>query len=222
MRFKDMKLGKKMALAFGIIFILIAVSSVVTTYMLRTIGRQAAHVGTESLPFALMAGEMSQQVTEVQQWLTDVAASHNEEGFKEAETAADGFKQNLLKFKAMFAQENDTESLNKIDAMAAAFDQYFETGAKMAHVYIKEGVEAGNRLMETFDQVAQTIKEKMKYFQEEQVGEAKKLTAGIKRSAGKASSRLIFINLAAMFIGILTLDNFYTLIISISRIKLQR
>ena len=62
MRIKDMKLGTKMTLAFGIIFILLAVNSAVTTYMLRVIDKEAVHVRTESLPFALTAEEMTQQL----------------------------------------------------------------------------------------------------------------------------------------------------------------
>ena len=83
MRFKNLNLGKRMTLAFGLIFILLAVNTAVTTYMLITIGKDADHVSGESLPFALTAGEMSRQVTEVQQWLTDVSATHNKDGYTE-------------------------------------------------------------------------------------------------------------------------------------------
>ena len=204
MRFKDMKLGRKMALAFGVIFILLGVNTVVTSYLLRTIDQHAAHVAVESIPFSLAAEQMIQEITEVQQCLTDVSATHNEDGYTVAEAAAGGFKQNIIKFKEMFAEEGDIEVLKRIDAIAASFDKFYETGIQMARVYVNEGIEAGNNLMAAFDEIAEDLKNRMRVFRNEQVDEAKTLSEGISATTRKTDLLMILLNAATMVIGILT------------------
>jgi len=51
--------------------------------------------------------------SEVQQFLTDVSATHNKDGYKDAEEAAKHFLSGVDKYKQMYRHENDADNLKK-------------------------------------------------------------------------------------------------------------
>ena len=94
---------------------------------------------------------MDVNATKVSETLTDVAATHNTDGLKEAEKAAGLVREEVGKFKDMFRKENDTKSLRDVEELEAGFNQFYEDGKRMAHIFISKGVDEGNKAMEEFD-----------------------------------------------------------------------
>lgn len=136
-----------------------------------------------NLPNALIAAEMNLDRSEVQQFLTDVSATHEREGYKEAEAAAQKFHQGVTKFKQIYQRENDTQKLQQINTLEADFDRFYATGKVMAEAYIEQGIEAGNVLMKGtvttpgFDKASESIALAVVKFQQQQVNEAETATA---------------------------------------------
>jgi methyl-accepting chemotaxis protein len=108
---------------------------------------------------------------QVQQLLTDSSATGTYDGIKESEVWANKFRAyvNEMHQKCMVCHVQvfkknpqampDTEK--KIKELAETFEAYYTTGKKMAVVYIKEGRESGNKVMEEFDGIAKKINEEL-------------------------------------------------------------
>lgn len=92
MSIKSLKIRTKLFSAFGIMILLIVSMAVITGGILTEIKNTAQQVETENLPYALLAEEMTLAAVQVQQWLTDVSATHNRDGYKDAEEAAEKFQ----------------------------------------------------------------------------------------------------------------------------------
>lgn len=102
----------------------------------------------------------------------------------------------------MYTRENKTASLKKTQELGIAFDQYYETGKKMAEIYITQGIDAGNEVMEMFDATAGTLTGKIKNFRLEQVSEVKTMSHNIRAGTAQAWKILYLGGAIAVFIGI--------------------
>jgi methyl-accepting chemotaxis protein len=97
-------------------------------------------------------------VIQIQQWLTDISATRGRDGLD------DGFTQAQQYFAAA---RTDIAQLAELDPSFVAADltqaltAYYETGQKMAQLYVAQGPEGGNAFMNSFDVTAQTLGEKL-------------------------------------------------------------
>lgn len=137
--------------------------------------RRVAHVRNESAVFSALARRMELDVVQVQQFLTDAAATRMQDGltsgFTEAEKHEHSFEESLQKFRAMYQQERDQDGLQKVDELATAFTAFYSTGRSMAEIYVKDGTNAGNKLMAGFDSAADRLTKSLQPFIKEQVDE---------------------------------------------------
>ncbi len=179
MMLSKMKIGTRMGLSFGVIILLVVVAIAVSTISLQVVKKDATQVEKESMPYALLADNIVVNTVEVQQWLTDVSATHNPDGYKDAEEAARGFHEGIEKFKEMFREENDTAALTQVEELEIAFDAFYKTGKQMADTYINQGVDAGNKLMESFDETSARLAGRVSLLRDSQVNEANTLTEDI-------------------------------------------
>lgn len=115
-------------------------------------------IDSQYLPDALLAAQMGHDVVQVQQFLTDVSATHNPAGYEDAEEAAQSFKKGLETLRAQ--AKSDAATLEELTKIEAAFTVYYATGKRMAEAYIKQGIDAGNVIMEDFDQASLAINER--------------------------------------------------------------
>ena len=98
-----------------------------------------------------VAARMQFSSVNVQQFLTDVSATGEEDGFEEAEKEAKTFRQDVAKFKDVARRRDDAALQRELEGLATDFEAMYATGVRMAKAYIKDGREAGNVLMEYFD-----------------------------------------------------------------------
>ena len=172
MQWKNLKIGKKLAVGFGAILLLIGVTMAVVLVNTEAVVSKIAHLEEESFPFTLVATEMSLATVQVQQFLTDVSATHDPAGFPEAELAAEAFRAGLEKYRGMFTAENDQQALAEINATSELFEKYYKEGRGMADVYLSQGLEAGNVVMESFDATATQLAERIEGLKMTQIDEA--------------------------------------------------
>ena len=156
-------------LGYGSIFFLILLSSLIMRHNLSKADQLADVTSQVSLPFAMLAADMKLQAVQVQQFLTDVSATHEPDGYKDAQEAADIFHAHAEKFKNKFASINDKKSLEVLAETVKAFDAMYAMGRKMADAYINHGIDAGNELMESFDSSTDSLTKSMEPFIEAQL-----------------------------------------------------
>jgi len=203
MRLQDMNIGMRLGLGFGAVLAIFTVAALVTTVAVNGAGKSATQVAGESVPFAIIAEDMAFNVVQVQQFLTDVAATHNADGYRDAEKAAEAFLKDTAKFKDMFRSENNANSLREIEELETVFGQYFKDGKHMAEVYVAQGVAAGNKSMEGFDKTAGVLTGKVAAFQKEQVDEALKNSQAVVATVASVKTILLAASVLAIILSVL-------------------
>ncbi len=91
---------------------------------------------------------MRYYLSQVQQFLSDAAATGNRESLKEADRAAAEFRKHLEK-----ALRADTvpDHIQKLKALGPEFEAFYTSGKEMTNAYLEKGRGEGNKLMEDFD-----------------------------------------------------------------------
>ena len=201
--FMNMKIRTKMGLGFAIVLALFTCAIAVTCFNLEQARKDSEQVASESVPYLMRAYEMNMAAIKLAEALTDVAATHNTEGFKGAELAAGTFRQELAQYREMFVRENDDKSLRELDELEKSFEKFYETGKKTAHTYVSSGMEQGNTMMEGFDQERETLSAGIEKLQKSQSDEAKANTTGIVATVHRVLRLLIAACGAAIALGIL-------------------
>jgi methyl-accepting chemotaxis protein len=137
---------------------------------------------------------------QVQQFLTDVSATHDPAGYEDAEEAAQSFKKDLQQF---IKTETRTSTLKQLSELDAAFDKFYQEGKQMASVYVSSGVEAGNKIMENFDQTAGILTEQLDKLKD---GEVKKISESshlLNESIKQSTLILWIISISFVCLGVL-------------------
>jgi methyl-accepting chemotaxis protein len=200
---KNMKIGMRLGLGFGVVLLLFIISGVITNQYLNVTNNASRQVKDESLPYLMTAYEMDINITKVSETLTDAAATHNTDGFKDAEKTAVLVKENLGKFKDMFKKENDTKSLRQIEDLETSFNQFYEDGKRMAHVFISKGIDEGNKIMSEFDKSREKLLGEVEQLQTGQSDEATANTKNIVDAVGKVQMIVLIIGGIAILLGAL-------------------
>ncbi|NIY76807.1 methyl-accepting chemotaxis protein [Thalassospira sp. HF15] len=131
----------------------------------RRATHEAADIGvvvSTDVPSLIKAIEGARfNVVQVQQWLTDISATRGldglNDGFDEAEIAAQALAENLAKAKALAEKLGQDELLASLEQVEAAFPAYYAAGKEMAQGYINGGPEVGNKMMGNFDDAAANL-----------------------------------------------------------------
>ena len=168
----QLSVAARMGLGFGAVLAAMTAGALIMTVSIGSVKERADQIRSESLPFADEAAHMQFDAVNVQQFLTDVSATGNEDGFKEADTAAREFRQGLAKFEAMARKENDTKMRNELQAIGSDFDAMYAVGVRMAKTYVKDGRQAGNVLMEDFDARTEALSKRIIPLKDSQFKEA--------------------------------------------------
>jgi methyl-accepting chemotaxis protein len=199
---QNLKVGNRLGLGFGIVLSLMLLTTVITFWSLQTVDSDTEQVVSESLPFTLAADKMVLDVVHVQNYLTDAAATRDRGVYAEAESAAEDFKAGMAKFREMFREENARDELRQLDELEEAFDEFVETGTRMAEAYITEGVEAGNVVMEEFDADEKHLESMMAHFQQSQVDEIMANGEEILQASQRVKTLQVVLGSIALLVGI--------------------
>ncbi len=171
-----MKIGQKMAWVIAVPLLLSVCFGVYLWSVVGHIDRSVKQVKEESEVFAMLARDMEVDVVQVQQYLSDIAATRAQDGlddgFEKAESSRGRFVGAADRFLQMYTAEGDLEGIRAVGDIRRRFDGYYETGRKMAQAYIDGGPAAGNRLMGDFDRASDSLQEALRPFVKSQVDEA--------------------------------------------------
>jgi methyl-accepting chemotaxis protein len=199
----QLKIGSRLAVGFVAVIGVFLVAMAVILWHQTEVLTDAQQINDESLPYALLADEMVLDVVQVQQFLQDASATHNRDGFDEAEQHAKEFKVSLEKFRAMFRQENDLDALKEMDTLDKEFNEFYALGKVMTEAYITKGVAAGNELMEDFDKRCDALNEKLEKLRKTQVDEANTMASNIVAASSLSRSVLLIAAVIGLLLGLL-------------------
>lgn len=174
----SVRIGVRLSAGFIAVVALFVVNLLLVGVSFSHLMQDIKQVDEETLPYILTVDEMNTARSEVQQFLTDVSATHNRDGYKDADEAAKLFLAGVEKYKQMYQRENDAGSLKKMQDIEASFNTFYNNGKAMAEAYITQGMDAGNAAMEGFDKNSQAISSELAGFRAQQIAEASRITAG--------------------------------------------
>lgn len=165
---------------------------------------QLRQVREESVAFALMAKDMEMNVTQVQQYLTDIAATRAQDGldngFRDAETNYEKFNVDLAKFEQFYISKRDTKYVEICRRIRTDFEAFYLNGTRMAQAYISGGPVLGNRLMLDFDRASLVLQGSLRPFIKAQLGE---MDAAIKKAESDArKARIVGLMLGVLAAGL--------------------
>jgi methyl-accepting chemotaxis protein len=128
---------------------------------LRAMADGTSQVAEAWIPLLLIAGDVKSDVYQVWQWLTDISATRGldglDDGLDEAAAHAEKFAVDIAKAREMADALGLDEVVLVLDKADAGFGPFYETGRKMANVYVAGGPAEGNKMMADFDAVAESI-----------------------------------------------------------------
>jgi diguanylate cyclase (GGDEF)-like protein len=124
---------------------------------------QTRIIADERLPLLIAIKDVKIDVIQVQQFLTDIAATRGmpgfDDGFTNAAHYAALFDTDTAKVRNLAQKIGAKEVLTSLDALEKAFRPYYSGGRKMAQKYIEQGPTGGNAEMAIFDADAKAMTE---------------------------------------------------------------
>ncbi len=108
-------------------------------------------------------------VVQVQQFLTDASATHDNQSFDDAAKFAGDFTDRVKQLRGLIGEMSGDSNVSTgvatmqkaLSDAEATFPSYDAIGIKMAHAYIDSGTANGNILMKQFDPVSEQIVDTM-------------------------------------------------------------
>ena len=202
MKIGDLKIGMRLFLGFGVVLAILGLAELFTSVAVRTMERNSQQLADERLPHALLAENMAFNIAQTQQFLTDVAATLDPKGLKEAEDTASEFRSGVKTLREMFIKEKNTKGIQDLDALETLFDRFYDMGKRMSGVYIAKDTLAGNRMMASFDGAARLLIDKVAEFRKEMVAEAQVLSRSNVEAARSVQMTLFLTGGVAVLLGI--------------------
>ncbi len=178
----------RILLGFLAVISLMAVISGSSLINLSNTDRDLTEINNTLLPNALLMGQMARDIVLVQQFLTDVSATHSPAAYQDAEKSVHDFKQGLQQFRRHIG--GNAAKLKEVDILEANFDLFYQDGKRMASTYITEGIESGNTVMEDFDHEAYKLSSQMIKLRNAEVNAAKSHVSDITESTHQVSAVL--------------------------------
>lgn len=183
------------------IICLLFIITTVTYYELGEITDKVDQSNENVLPKALLSQKIAFNVVQVQQFLTDVSATHDPAGYQDAEDAAQAFNKAIKKFRQLSLDDNET--LSQLDQLSIQFKAYYAQGKSMAKAYTYQGIEAGNQVMQSFDQTAETLTQLVKQIENEHIKQVSQLTHSIVQQSHFASRLTIIVFIISLFTSLI-------------------
>ncbi len=202
--FKNMFVSFKTRILLGFfsLIIMMAVIIILNLVQFSKVEKHTDDLNNTILPIALAAEGMVVDVIQVQQFLTDVCATHNAGGYEEAEASAVDFKNKMAKILTMGSITATQKA--ELTKLGVVFDKFYGQGKHMASVYISQGIDAGNIIMEDFDITATELIEIMGKFKADAINNELKTTNYLNESTANASNLMMLISalLVALSLGV--------------------
>lgn len=165
---KNITLLKKFALLGGLVTLALVVALFVTIGSSNSIHNDSSYLSKYSIPELEQAYKLQIAVIQVQQFFTDAGATRSQQALHDDTEAAQSYSRSFHKNISLLVSE-DPKRKDKYEGMLHSFDKYYQTGLTMAKGYVNSGTDAGNRLMDNFDETASRLAKELSPFLEKAV-----------------------------------------------------
>ena len=157
----------------------------------------------QSVHYALLATRIDKNVVQIQQYLQDISATRGQDGLddglKKAQENFAALNESLGEFDKYFAGNNDTVARKQIQDVKALAATYFDNGRTMAKAYVVGGPQAGNKLMASFDSIADKLQASLGPFVQAQVDQMSRDLEG----AAVRADRILFVGMVVLVVAVL-------------------
>ena len=119
---KNLSIKSQIGFSFALLTMVFGITLLVVGVLLSHLSANVVQIGAVNLPNFLLADEVDLSRSEVQQFLTDVSATHDPDGYKDAEVAAISFHAGLQKFRDDY--RNDPKNIQRLEQMGQHFDKF--------------------------------------------------------------------------------------------------
>ncbi len=192
---------------FSVPIILFIGFSLFLTQSLKAIKGQNAIVKNEGIVYALLAKDMEQDVTQVQQFLTDVSATRGlnglDDGWKEADNHYASLIAGLDRFQQYYQTREDKKQLDAVADIKAKAQLFYAQGKKLATAYVAGGAEQGNPMMSDFDKTSLQLQASLKPFVDTQLNNVNFSTDSAIQQADLLITTALWLTLAALLLAMI-------------------
>ena len=197
-----MKVGTKISLGFSVPILMFFAFGLWLQFVMASVSDHFRQVRDESVAFALTAKDMEMNVTQVQQFLSDISATRGldglDDGLKDAEQQYNEFNTALTRFERLFASKSDQKGLENSKQIRADFSAFYAYGVKMAHAYIDGGPAIGNKLMPDFDKASLALQNSLAPFIKAQLND---MDAAVEKAGSDADK----VRMVGLILGLLVI-----------------
>lgn len=178
-----------MGIGFGAVLAVFAAVILTIGFLLSGLTQSIGVISDQTLPLVLTVDEMDLSRSNVQQFLTNVSATHDPDGYKDAQESAKRFQEGIGKFRAYFTHSHDEGQLKELAVIESRFNNFYAVGKTMAETYVRDGMDAGNVLMKGsstspgFDKASEELLVQLTSFRNDLINSAKNTTANAFNSA---------------------------------------
>lgn len=153
---KNASLVFKFAMMGLAVAVAMLIAATFILYNTNGIRNDSAKLRDLDIPMMEYAYEMQISVIQVQQFFSDAGATRQTDSLrddiKSASQYAGRFRDLIAKLSAL-SPENQAQYAEMLEK----FNRYYLVGEKMADAYVNQGTDAGNRMMDSFDQAASAL-----------------------------------------------------------------
>ncbi len=209
MKFSNLKLSTQLGIGIAAVVLVFALCLLLVTVQVSRLKQGVADVSGRSLPMVVAVDRMNLSRSEVQQFLTDVSATHETGGYAEAQASAEQFRQAAGQVRDILGQRQDSGELAQLTEIEKRFEAFTQIGKDMAAAYLKDGMEAGNLLMKGkdghpgLDKASSDVMELLDKFRERQLARAQKGADDNLQAAARIQQTLLWGGFAATAVAAL-------------------
>jgi len=118
-------------------------------------------IRSNSIKEIVLVNHIKYNIVQVQQWLTNIAATRGAkgyaDGFSEAKAHSDEFLKLSKELESILKHGNKEELISNLHSVILTFSSFYSEGKAMAQVYVDKGSKEGNLAMSNFDAVAEKM-----------------------------------------------------------------
>ena len=206
--FQNLSVRARVNAGILLVIVIFGVASAVSYSALRYLVHTVNEIDGVSVPMTIALENMDIARVQVQQFLTDVSATHEKDGFADAKKFADDFQKNAAEVKRLLALKGESQQVAAVDALSQQFQAYYDLGVVMANTYMSQGMEAGNLVMKGepgksgFDATSDKLAESFAALKEAQLTATNAITVDAVKQATRMEEALFASFAVALVAGL--------------------
>jgi methyl-accepting chemotaxis protein len=206
---KTLRIRTQLSLGFGLVIAMFTLGLLVVGVLASRLNDKVDRIANETLASVVAVGDMDLQRSQVQQFLTDVSATHDRAAYAEADAAAASFMKDVELLKRQPFYSGDPEAMARLAKIEAEFASLQADGKRMAEAYIEDGIEAGNLLMKGtenqpgFDQASERMGKSLADVHGRQMARADEIVKAAAAESRNIISTMVMVGVVAGLVALI-------------------